>query len=52
MPLLCATHVQQGFRKEEKRRQVLTTNLISHLKGHHRGETVLRDLKQPPLLER
>ncbi len=29
-----------------------TTNLISHLKGRHRGETVLRDFKQPPLLER
>ncbi len=29
-----------------------TTNLISHLKGHHRGEAVLRDFKQPPLLER
>ncbi len=29
-----------------------TINLISHLKGHHRGEAVLRDFKQPPLLER
>ncbi len=26
-------------------------NLIFHLKGHHRGEAVLRDFKQPPLLE-
>ncbi len=23
-----------------------------NLKGHHRGEAVLRDFKQPPLLER
>ncbi len=27
-----------------------TTNLISHLKGRHRGEAVLKDFKQPPLL--
>ncbi len=51
MPLLFATHVQQEFRGEEKRCQVLTTNLISHLKGHHRDEAVIRDFKQPPLLE-
>ncbi len=49
MPLLFATYVQQGFSEEEKRHQVLTTNLISHLKGRHRGEAVLRDFKQPPL---
>ncbi len=29
-----------------------STNLISHLIGHHRGESVLRDFKKPPLLER
>ncbi len=31
--------------------QVNTTNLISHLKGRHRGKAVLRDFKQPQLLE-
>ncbi len=52
MPLLFATYVQQGFSEEEKRHQVLTQqNLISHLKGRHRGEAVLRDFKQPSLLE-
>ncbi len=29
MPLLFATHVQQGFREEEKRHQVLAQNLLS-----------------------
>ncbi len=38
MPLLFASHVQQGF--------------FSHLKSSHRGEAVLRDFKQPPLVER
>ncbi len=53
MPLLFATHVQQGFREEEKKASSFnTTNLISHLKGRHRGEAVLRDFKQPPLLKR
>ncbi len=28
-----------------------TTNLISHLIARHRGEALLRDFKQPPLLE-
>ncbi len=28
-----------------------TTNIISHLKGHHRGEAVSRDFNQSPLLE-
>ncbi len=35
-----------------KRRQVLTTNHISHLKASHCSEAVLRDFKQPLLLER
>ncbi len=52
MPLLFAMHVQQGFREEEKRGVKLTTNLISHLKGHHPSEAVLREFQQPPLLER
>ncbi len=53
MPLLFVTHVQQGFREEEKKASSFnTTNLISLLKGRHHGEAVLRDIKQPPLLER
>ncbi len=32
-------------------RTTTTTNRISHLKGRHHGEAVLRDFKQPPLLE-
>ncbi len=51
MALLFAMHVQQGSREKEKN-SFNTTNLISHLKGHHPGEAVLREFKQPPLLER
>ncbi len=39
-------------RRGNKASSFNTTNLISHLKGHHRGEAVLRDFKQPSLLER
>ncbi len=52
MPLLFATHVQQGFRGGKKASSFNTAHLISHLKGRHRGEAILRDFKQPPLLER
>ncbi len=49
MALLFATHVQQGIREEKKKASSFnTTNLISHLKGRHRGKAVLRDFKQPP----
>ncbi len=52
MSLLFATHVQQGFQEEEKKASRFNAkHLISHLKGCHRGEAVLRDFKQPPLLE-
>ncbi len=39
-------------REGKKQSSFNTTNLISHLKGHHPGEAVLREFKQPPLLER
>ncbi len=45
----CSARIPKGGKKTSS---FNTTNLISHLKGHHRGEAVLRDFKQPPLLER
>ncbi len=40
------------FFNVRKFRTPYAMTFISPLKGHHRGETVLRDFKQPPLLER
>ncbi len=38
-------------RRKKKASSFNTTNLILHLKGRHCGKAVLRDFKQPPLLE-
>ncbi len=50
MPLL----LQRMFSKDSERRKkgikFITQQILYHLKGH-RGEAVLRDFKQPPLLE-
>ncbi len=46
---VCSARILRGGKKASS---FNTTNLISHLKGRHRGEAVLRDFKQPPLLER
>ncbi len=52
----CHCYLQRMFSKDSERRKKAssfnTANLISHLKGRRRGEAVLRDFKQPPLLER
>ncbi len=45
----CSARIPRGGKKATS---FNTTNLISHLKGCHPGEAVLRDFKQPPLLER
>ncbi len=45
----CSARILRGGKKASS---FNTTNLISHLKGRHRGEAVLRDFKQPPLLKR
>ncbi len=45
----CSARIPRGGKRVSS---FNTTNRISHLKGHHRGEAVLRDFKQPPLLER
>ncbi len=39
-------------RRKKKASSLNLTNQISHSKGHHRGEAVLRDFKQPPVFER
>ncbi len=44
---VCSARILRGGKKASS---FNTTNLISHLKGRHRGEAVLRDFKQPPLL--
>ncbi len=49
MQSLFVMHVQQGGKKASS---LNLTNQISHLKGHHHGEAVLRDFKQPPVFER
>ncbi len=46
---VCSARILRGGKKASS---FNTTNLISHLKGRHRGEAVLRDFKWPPLLER
>ncbi len=52
MPLLFATCSARTLRGGKKASSFNTTNLISHLKGRHHGEAILRDFKQPPLWER
>ncbi len=44
----CSARILRGGKKASS---FNTANLIPHLKGRHRGEAVLRDFKQPPLLE-
>ncbi len=46
---VCSARILRGGKKASS---FNTTNLISRLKGRHCGEAVLRDFKQPPLLER
>ncbi len=51
----CHCYLRRMFSKDSERKKVSsfnTTHLISHLKGRHRGKAVLRDFKQPLLLER
>ncbi len=49
---ICSTCSARILRGGKKAPCFNTTNCISHLKGRHRGEAVLRDFEQPPLLER
>ncbi len=46
----CSARIPRGGKKASL--SFNTTNLLSQLKDRHRGEAVLRDFKQPPLLER
>ncbi len=44
----CSARIPRGGKKASS---FNLTNQISHLKGRHHGEAVLRDFKQPLLLE-